>query len=155
MDRLFAEKLPALSVQLEVLRQEIVTVHANALILDEKNRNHGVLVADPATRPDGSPIQAGDEYFNSTIERKKIYIGATWIVPDIEAAKSAEAAHASEEAAATQAGLAASAKAQAEAAQVAAEEARNAALLGQAAGVIGKDTLANLNADLAHAVGVV
>jgi hypothetical protein len=46
----------------------------------------GTYAADPATRPDASAIQAGDEYFNSVSNLKLRYNGATWVASDINTA---------------------------------------------------------------------
>lgn len=46
----------------------------------------GTYASDPTTRPDGSAIQAGDEYFNSTSNLTKRYNGATWVASDINTA---------------------------------------------------------------------
>jgi hypothetical protein len=45
----------------------------------------GTYAADPTTRPDGSAIQEGDEYTNSTVNLRKVYAGGVWIVPEINA----------------------------------------------------------------------
>lgn len=39
----------------------------------------GTYASDPTTRPDGSAIQEGDEYFNSTLNLSKRYRGAAWL----------------------------------------------------------------------------
>lgn len=43
-------------------------------------RYQGALLADPTTRFDGSPLQAGDEYFSLAILGKKVWTGAAWSV---------------------------------------------------------------------------
>lgn len=46
--------------------------------VDLFNRYYGPLSADPATRPDGNPVQAGDEYTNTTTGKRRYYNGAAW-----------------------------------------------------------------------------
>ncbi|MCU1753113.1 hypothetical protein [Pseudomonas sp. 6D_7.1_Bac1] len=40
--------------------------------------------ADPTVRADGSPLQSGDEYFNTLDRLKKVYNGAVWYVPNAD-----------------------------------------------------------------------
>lgn len=46
--------------------------------VDLFNRYYGPLSSDPATRPDGNPVQAGDEYTNTTTGKRRYYNGAEW-----------------------------------------------------------------------------
>lgn len=46
----------------------------------------GTYAADPTTRPDGTAIQAGDRYFNSTISRQKTYSGTIWATDNLDSA---------------------------------------------------------------------
>ena len=41
-------------------------------------RYYGALAADPATRPDGAPRQAGDAYFNTVSLGFRVYSGIAW-----------------------------------------------------------------------------
>lgn len=43
------------------------------------NRYYGGLSSDPATRPDGTPCQEGDEYFNTADDKRKVYTSAGWV----------------------------------------------------------------------------
>ena len=49
-----------------------------AIETEIRNQYYGPLAASPSARPDGTPIQPGDEYFDSTIGRKQVYNGSTW-----------------------------------------------------------------------------
>lgn len=42
------------------------------------NRYFGDLSVDPATKPNGQPLQAGDWYFNTTSKTPRIYSGQAW-----------------------------------------------------------------------------
>ena len=46
----------------------------------------GSYAVDPATRPDGSPVQEGDEAFNSTEGVRKRYTGGAWKAGDLSSA---------------------------------------------------------------------
>lgn len=46
----------------------------------------GTYASDPTTRPGGSAIQTGDEYFNSTSNLSKRFNGTTWVASDINTA---------------------------------------------------------------------
>lgn len=60
-------------------------VQANRTALD--NRLYpGTYPADPVTRPDGSAVQAGDRYFNSSIARQKTYSGTAWATDNLDSA---------------------------------------------------------------------
>lgn len=43
-----------------------------------QNRHYGTLPSDPVTRPDGTPCQAGDDYFNSALKQSRVYSGGIW-----------------------------------------------------------------------------
>lgn len=43
------------------------------------NRYYGGLTSDPATRPDGTPSQEGDEYFNTVDDKRKVYTSTGWV----------------------------------------------------------------------------
>lgn len=43
-----------------------------------KNIYYGPLSADPTKRPDGTTMQAGDEYFNTTLNQLRVYTGTAW-----------------------------------------------------------------------------
>lgn len=69
-------------------------VQANRTALD--NRLYpGTYAADPATRPDGSAVQAGDRYFNSSVARQKTYSGTVWATDNLDSAALAAPAGAS------------------------------------------------------------
>lgn len=60
-------------------------VQANRTALD--NRLYpGTYAADPATRPDGSAVQAGDRYFNTSIARQKTFSGSVWATDNLDSA---------------------------------------------------------------------
>ena len=40
--------------------------------------------ADPGTRSDGSPLEAGDEYFNTVELVKRVWNGAIWYTPNVD-----------------------------------------------------------------------
>ena len=46
-----------------------------------QSRFYGNYSFDPQTRPDGSPREAGDEYFNTTDNQRKTYTGNAWSAP--------------------------------------------------------------------------
>ena len=46
---------------------------------------YGSLPEEPTTRPDGSPSEEGDMYFNSTVHIMYVYNDADWIAPDYSA----------------------------------------------------------------------
>ncbi|AGW94593.1 hypothetical protein N234_31595 [Ralstonia pickettii DTP0602] len=50
------------------------------------SRFYGALASDPTVRPNGSPMQAGDRYFNTTTAREMLYTGAVWMNPNVGAA---------------------------------------------------------------------
>ena len=43
-------------------------------------RNYGPYSIDPTQRPDGTAMVAGDEYFNSTVGKKKYFNGSIWVL---------------------------------------------------------------------------
>lgn len=45
-------------------------------------RNYGPYPSDPTLRPDGTAMVAGDEYFNSTLGKKKYFNGSIWVTYD-------------------------------------------------------------------------
>lgn len=45
----------------------------------------GTYPSDPATRPDGTAIQQGDIYFNSSVNAHKAFAGSSWVAFDINA----------------------------------------------------------------------
>ncbi|MNS35029.1 Pectate lyase superfamily protein [compost metagenome] len=49
------------------------------------SRYYGARVTDPTVRPDGSPMQAGDRYFNTVTSREMLYTGTVWANPNIGA----------------------------------------------------------------------
>lgn len=46
----------------------------------------GTYASDPLTRPDGTAIQVGDQYFNSASNLRLTFNGATWVASDINTA---------------------------------------------------------------------
>lgn len=50
------------------------------------NRYQGAFASDPTLRPDGTALQVGDSYFNSTANLFKVYNGSTWQASDINTA---------------------------------------------------------------------
>lgn len=42
------------------------------------NRYYGPLASDPTTRPDGSALQKGDEYYSTTDNKRKVWNGSAW-----------------------------------------------------------------------------
>lgn len=52
----------------------------------------GVQATDPTTRVDGTPLQEGDQYFNSTTHISRVYTGSAWVDDDGGAGASAAAA---------------------------------------------------------------
>lgn len=46
----------------------------------------GSYASDPPSRPDGTPCQAGDQYFNSTVNRYKTFDASAWWLDDFDAA---------------------------------------------------------------------
>lgn len=49
-----------------------------------RNLNYGPLPSDPTQRPDGSPRQEGDQYFNTTSVALKTFNGSMWFVPNVD-----------------------------------------------------------------------
>jgi hypothetical protein len=47
--------------------------------------------SDPTSRPDGDPIQVGDEYFDAFANLKKRYNGSRWVATDLHSANLASA----------------------------------------------------------------
>lgn len=43
------------------------------------NRNYGGLPSDPALRPDGTAVQEGDVYTNTTLDKIRVYMGSAWV----------------------------------------------------------------------------
>lgn len=66
----------------------------------------GAKATDPATDNDGDPLNAGDVYWNTTVQDLRFYNGATWEAPSTSAAASASAALSSQQAAALSAAAA-------------------------------------------------
>lgn len=81
---------PANTQTRKVSGQQIVdgaNVGALAVQATIDNRIYpGSYAADPTTRPDGSAVQAGDSYFNSSIARQKTYSGTVWGTDNLDAA---------------------------------------------------------------------
>ncbi|MFS8973853.1 tail fiber domain-containing protein [Cupriavidus necator] len=50
------------------------------------SRYYGALASDPLTRPNGSPMQAGDRYFNTTSSAEKVFNGTFWTITNVSAA---------------------------------------------------------------------
>ncbi|KAF3997557.1 SGNH/GDSL hydrolase family protein [Glaciimonas immobilis] len=50
------------------------------------NRYYGAYAADPLTRPDGTPRQVSDRYFNTTSGAEKTFNGTIWYIPNIDSA---------------------------------------------------------------------
>lgn len=68
--------------------QLLAAANANAIAVAASVTNRfypGSYPSDPATRPDGSAIQQGDIYFNSSVNAHKAFSGALWIAFDINA----------------------------------------------------------------------
>ena len=117
----------------------------------------GAKPSDPTTANDGSALQAGMLYFNTTVDEMRVYSGSAWIDYEAAAEAAAQAAATSETNAATSetnaatsasnasvsATTATNAKNDAEAAKTAAEAARDAAF---SANNIYADTAAGLAA---------
>lgn len=59
---------------------------ATQALVQIKNTYYGWLAADPTTRPDGSPMQPGDRYFNAPGAVEKTYNGSMWTIPNVGAA---------------------------------------------------------------------
>lgn len=55
---------------------ELLELHG--YFMDEENQWQGVLATAPTTRLDGSPLQDGDRYFNSTSKASYVYINGNW-----------------------------------------------------------------------------
>lgn len=47
--------------------------------IEIRNKYYGPLPDDPTTRPDGSPMQAGDEYHNTTTGNRMVYQSGSWV----------------------------------------------------------------------------
>lgn len=66
---------------------DVVAVGAQAVVTGLNNRFYpGTYAADPTTRPDGSPVQSGDRYFNSAIARQKTFSGSIWSTDNLDSA---------------------------------------------------------------------
>lgn len=103
---------------------EAAAAEASRLAIDSRIYP-GTYSDDPSTRPDGSAVQDGDRYFNSTDDNERIYRSGVWV--NFEAAAAAASA-----AAGTAQGLAEDAQEAAETAQGITETARDATLTAKA-----------------------
>lgn len=56
-----------------------------------RNRYYGALPAAPTTRPDGTPMQPGDRYFDTAMLAERTFNGAIWYTPNIDSAALAAA----------------------------------------------------------------
>ena len=82
----FSSKVLASLNQQNAMRTALNTYagQVNALLTDLNSLEgfsdiyYGALASDPTLNPSGNPIQAGDEYFNTTIGRIKVYTGSVW-----------------------------------------------------------------------------
>src|SRR5205085_5571619 len=60
------------------------TVQANAIaavtaaFADYRNRYQGAAAAPPTVRPDGSPVQVGDSYFDTTLDAQRVLAAGGW-----------------------------------------------------------------------------
>ena len=59
--------------------QAVTLTKVNPMSLGVVDYYFGPLLSDPNVRPDNSPLQAGDSYYNIAIHDKKIYDGDIWI----------------------------------------------------------------------------
>lgn len=50
------------------------------LLKDFNNRYYGPLGIAPTTRPDGTPIQEGDMYYNTVVDHLYVYAENTWVI---------------------------------------------------------------------------
>lgn len=62
---------------------DTLTAPVNAAI-EAAKRFLGAQAAAPAVRADGSPLQTGDEYFNTTSNQQFLWNGSTWYVPNVD-----------------------------------------------------------------------
>jgi len=116
-----------------------------------KGRSYGPLPADPVLDPLGNAMVSGDEYFNTTSNRKRVYDGLAWNNYEDAAVSAAAAALADRllaDADAVQTGLDVVATA---AAAADAQASAGVFVTAASSGVVGFATLALLQADLAPA----
>jgi len=57
---------------------------AQAALTTIKNAYYGALSADPTLRPDGTAMQVGDRYYNTTDGVEKTFNGTSWYVPNVD-----------------------------------------------------------------------
>ncbi len=51
---------------------------AGAIREELRNQYYGLAASDPATRPNGTPPQVGDEYFNTMVGRRRVFLSSGW-----------------------------------------------------------------------------
>lgn len=55
-----------------------VTAAVETALADYRNRYHGALAVAPTTRPDGTPVEIGDTYFDTALDSTRVLAAGGW-----------------------------------------------------------------------------
>lgn len=76
-----ANLLTAVNVQKTYLDS---AASASGLAATMKNSYYGTFSTAPTQRPDGTAMQVGDRYYDSSGNAEKVYTGSAWVVPAVD-----------------------------------------------------------------------
>lgn len=62
----------------------------DALFQVAQNAYYGAYASAPLTRPDGTPPQKGDRYYDTTLGAERTFNGTTWFIPSLDSAQLAQ-----------------------------------------------------------------